>query len=472
MAIAAPQLGDLVDENEPRQLAARYGPTPRWQLAVDMSPTTFDDWWSKLVIRRNRRGEVALVIQRPDGQVLLHTKNFYPSGIHRLPTGGVFPGERVWDSVRRETMEETGLRVHMERFLGLVTYEFRCQERHMPFVSYVCLVQADATPPVPEDDHEQITGFRYVPASELRRVADYVHDVKAFLLSDVDWLAEVAEAGDPDLLGRRRDDFLHRCQDLIHTCERAIAGGLEMGDPDIKVEPFDLDQDVIQPLCADWRDRLDRQGITLHEPDIDVPFPLQGDPDVLRRALDHLFQNSAEAWRDLPRERWKGQEVTIEARYVEDRQWVEIVYTDQAGGLDRSIIERLRKGRRIFSTKPGGTGYGLVYVWNTVKNHGGALEIRSDKRTGQTAFHLWLPAPRPPASAAGDRSRAAQPEISEPARLMEEMRPAEMTREPLLADRTGGEIRDAEMFRPSEARPAEEEDQPEATHRARRDDET
>ena len=171
MEVKAPKLSDLIDEEEIGQLAAKFGPTPRWQLAVEMSAATFEDWWNKLVVRRNRRGEVALVIQRPDGQVLLHTKNFYPVGIHRLPTGGVFPGERVWDSVRRETMEETGLRVGMGRFLGMIMYEFHCQERRMPFVSYVCLVQADAAPPVPEDDHEQITGFCYVPAAELRRVA-------------------------------------------------------------------------------------------------------------------------------------------------------------------------------------------------------------------------------------------------------------------------------------------------------------
>lgn len=169
--LAAPRLADLIDESEIRELTARHGPTPRWQLSVEMSAVTFDYWWKKLVVKRNRRGEVALVIQRPDQQVLLHTKDFYPAGIHRLLTGGVFPGESVADSVRRETMEETGLRVSLERFLGLVTYEFRCQGRSMPFVSYVCLVQADATPPMPEDQHEQITGFCYVPPTELRRVA-------------------------------------------------------------------------------------------------------------------------------------------------------------------------------------------------------------------------------------------------------------------------------------------------------------
>lgn len=170
-SLVAPHLADLVDENEICDLTAKYGPTPRWHLDVDMSAPAFEDWWSKLVVRRNRRGEVALVVQRPDGQVLLHTKSFYPSGIHRLLTGGVFPWESVRDSVRRETMEETGLNVTLQRFLGMVTYEFRCRERRMPFVSYVCLVQVDAAIPVPADDHEQITGFCYIPPSELRHVA-------------------------------------------------------------------------------------------------------------------------------------------------------------------------------------------------------------------------------------------------------------------------------------------------------------
>jgi signal transduction histidine kinase len=258
---------------------------------------------------------------------------------------------------------------------------------------------------------------------ELRRVADYIHDVKAFLLSDVDWLAAAAESGDLTLLAQRQAEFLARCDSLIETCQRAIAGGLELGDPDIERQPFDLAQDLIQPLYETWRARLAGQGIELAPPEINMPYPLEGDAGALRQALDHLFWNSLEAWKVLPKERWQGATVTLQAAYDAQRQQVEILYIDQAGGLDRSIQERLFSGRRIFSHKPGGTGYGLVYVLNVVRNHGGSLEIVANKRQGKSTFRLWLPAPRPPA--AGDRGRVGPPGAEEKAGLAEAMLPIE-----------------------------------------------
>jgi hypothetical protein len=47
----------------------------------------------------------------------------------------------------------------------------------MPFVSYVLLAQADDSVPMPEDDSEQISGFRYVPVIDLRQVADALRNL-------------------------------------------------------------------------------------------------------------------------------------------------------------------------------------------------------------------------------------------------------------------------------------------------------
>jgi hypothetical protein len=189
---------------------------------------------------------------------------------------------------------------------------------------------------------------------------------------------------------------------------------------------------------------------------VSVPYALEGDPEALERALDHLLRNS---W-EVPKERWKGSAVKIEATYDEQAQRVAIVYTDGAGGLDRSVIDRLFSGRRILSHKAGGTGYGLVYVLNTVRNHGGDLEIRSNKRQGTTTFRLWLPAPRPPASAAGDRGQPALPAAAEPARMEEKLLPADTLREGLLMARAEEPIQHAEVFRARRQAPGGGTDQP------------
>jgi NAD+ diphosphatase len=72
--------------------------------------------------RRNRRREVCMVVQRPNGKLLTFTKTFYPPGVYRLFTGGVEPNEAVLDAVRREVVEETGLEVAIQRFLALIAY--------------------------------------------------------------------------------------------------------------------------------------------------------------------------------------------------------------------------------------------------------------------------------------------------------------------------------------------------------------
>jgi 8-oxo-dGTP diphosphatase len=172
-----PDLADLVDDAEVARLQADYGPGQRCRLRIELTVSSFDYGWQKLAVKRTRRGEVVLAIQRPDGKVLLHTKAFYPPGIYRLPTGGLHPGESVLAGAKREAREETGLGITVTRFLGMVEYDFHQAKRRMPFVSYVLLVQADDSVPTPEDESEQISGFRYVPVTDLRRVADALRNL-------------------------------------------------------------------------------------------------------------------------------------------------------------------------------------------------------------------------------------------------------------------------------------------------------
>ncbi len=166
-----PTSNDLIDEAEVSQLSAAYGPAERRQMLVEVQLASFEEWWEKLVIKSNRRGEVVLAIRRPDGQVLLHTKRFYPLDIYRLPSGGVHPGEAVLAGAMREAKEETGLDVTVERFVGVVEYEFSHGQQRLPFVSYVFVMRAGADAPINQDPNEQIADFRYVSPVEIRQVA-------------------------------------------------------------------------------------------------------------------------------------------------------------------------------------------------------------------------------------------------------------------------------------------------------------
>jgi ADP-ribose pyrophosphatase YjhB (NUDIX family) len=170
-------LNELIDEKEVAELVQRYGPLERRHYVMEIGERTFAEWQEAMC--NDRRGEVALFIQRPSSNVILHTKEFYPEGTYRIPTGGIERGEDVVTAVHREAHEETGLTVSIERCLGVLEYEFRHREKVMPFVSYVFLLRENSGQLHPQDEGERITSFREVPLAELEAVAQNLRAIEA-----------------------------------------------------------------------------------------------------------------------------------------------------------------------------------------------------------------------------------------------------------------------------------------------------
>ena len=160
---------NLINPTEIEALASEYGPIQRRKCSVKMDREQFEYWRDKLTTKC--RGEVVLVVEYPNG-VVLHTKDFYPPGIYRLPSGGVKWDESVLHALHREAHEEMGLQIKIKRCLGILEYEFCCGETKLPFVSYVFLVEGDKEELAAQDHEEHITSFRRVPARELATVAD------------------------------------------------------------------------------------------------------------------------------------------------------------------------------------------------------------------------------------------------------------------------------------------------------------
>ncbi len=158
----------LIDFSEIENLSARYGPPQRRHYALKVGERMATHWREKLA---KRRGEVVLVIRRPNGRILLHSKGFYPAGTYRLLSGGIEESESVLDALRREVQEETGLTVKIERFLGLLEYEFHYQGETMPFVSYVFFLRERGGVLAPGDESEAITAFREASVDEIGAVA-------------------------------------------------------------------------------------------------------------------------------------------------------------------------------------------------------------------------------------------------------------------------------------------------------------
>ena len=120
---------------------------------------------------RRRRAEVAFVILRPGGTVLTTTKTFYPSGIFRIPTGGVKPGEAVEEALWREINEETGLDVTGATFAALIEYQLVANGTTVRFATYLFVVHASEGVPHCSDPDEDICAFRELLPAELEAVA-------------------------------------------------------------------------------------------------------------------------------------------------------------------------------------------------------------------------------------------------------------------------------------------------------------
>jgi len=118
---------------ELNDLARRYGPplvrtvdlnlrgfdSPRFGSKLPLTPEVLA---AALADPTKRVAEVCLVIQRPNGNVLVDYSAYYPGSVSRLFTGGVKPGESSLAAAQREALEETGLQTEVRRFLAALAY--------------------------------------------------------------------------------------------------------------------------------------------------------------------------------------------------------------------------------------------------------------------------------------------------------------------------------------------------------------
>ena len=161
-------------EKEIAEISRQFGAPGRRRSVQQVSPEGFG-WWVRA--SHKRYGEVVLLILRPNGNLLLHSKDFYPAGAMRVPSGTVKENEPLLEAVRREAHEETGLELAIERFLAVVEFEFRFQQSSFPFSSYLFLLRETGGELGTLDASERISSFSEVPVSGLLEVAERLENM-------------------------------------------------------------------------------------------------------------------------------------------------------------------------------------------------------------------------------------------------------------------------------------------------------
>jgi len=162
-----------ISEEEIRALAACYGEPVRRSYILQADEYIRRNRWRT---DSDRRAEVVFAITDPSGSVLLHAKAHYPSHIYRILSGGVGWNESVEAALLREVAEETNLPVTIERFLGVIAYEFHYQDEIAYFASYVFHLSTDFSEPVCVRDNE-ISAFRKVLPSQLLEVSNELRNL-------------------------------------------------------------------------------------------------------------------------------------------------------------------------------------------------------------------------------------------------------------------------------------------------------
>ena len=182
--------GTLSCLGPPRRLAERFrglGANPGASSPEEFSARIRDAFFDPIK-RPDRFGEVCMVVRRPSGTLLLTTKDFYPRGAFRLPTGGIGHGEGILDALLRETNEETGLTAEVRRFLAWIEYEGSGEGR-VVFHTFAFLLDETGGTLGSLDPHERIAAYREAAPEDMAGIADHLDSIASELSPDIqgDW---------------------------------------------------------------------------------------------------------------------------------------------------------------------------------------------------------------------------------------------------------------------------------------------
>ncbi|MCG6534241.1 MAG: PAS domain S-box protein [Syntrophales bacterium LBB04] len=183
------------------------------------------------------------------------------------------------------------------------------------------------------------------------------------------------------------EEYIRSAADLTKQLLGFARGG--------KYEVKATDLNGLVEQCARLFGRTKKE-IAIHQKFQPGLWPVEGDQRQIEQVLLNLFVN---AWQAMP----AGGEiylltenVVLDPDYVtphgcEEGRYVKISVTDTGVGMDERTKQRLFDP--FFTTKEmgRGTGLGLASAYGIIKNHGGIINVYSEKGQGST-FNIYLPA--------------------------------------------------------------------------------
>jgi signal transduction histidine kinase len=123
---------------------------------------------------------------------------------------------------------------------------------------------------------------------------------------------------------------------------------------------------------------------------LDSNVKVIGDQDQLHQILLNLIINARDAIAEKGKIEIEVKNVFRPEKEEKEKEYVSISIADNGCGMSESVKEKIFE--LFFTTKSGegGTGLGLYFVYNSVKEMGGWLEVESKEKVGST-FTIFIP---------------------------------------------------------------------------------
>ncbi|MBU3759560.1 MAG: GHKL domain-containing protein [Candidatus Omnitrophica bacterium] len=192
------------------------------------------------------------------------------------------------------------------------------------------------------------------------------------------------EAG--DLPPARQKNFLKTLtvlQSETSRLDRIVRAFLKATrKPPLRFKPTDLNA-VIQESADFFQPELEGRKVSIHfRPDKSLrPFLM--DRERLKEVFLNLIKNAMEAMPD-------GGDIRISVTHKQKAAWIRV--RDEGPGIPDEVLPHIFEA--YYTTKPEGSGLGLVSVYNAVAEHGGRIEVETRKDKG-TTFTLMMPIREP-----------------------------------------------------------------------------
>jgi signal transduction histidine kinase len=123
---------------------------------------------------------------------------------------------------------------------------------------------------------------------------------------------------------------------------------------------------------------------------LDSDAKILGDQDQLHQILLNLIINAKDAISDKGEIRIEVKSVLRPEKDQKEKDYVSISIKDTGCGMSKTVKDKIFE--LFFTTKSGngGTGLGLYFVYNSVKEMGGWIEVESKENEGST-FTIFVP---------------------------------------------------------------------------------